>query len=319
MGPPSASYMERKRAAVGRAKGSTIDDARIAPRGGFDTPDVKIMSRGATPLLPRSTASSADSCCAACPCLFDFASSCWLTGCVLPLCASVCCTCTLACAGPPCSPCTTPECYMSLERMQSAVHNHVALWKLQHQGEPSAGCPCYMCCGCLNGCCGLFWVLMDMWTYIGGGAPITFNSVFGRSAGWTTYTRRQAWFGGTFALSSKLCIADADRVNKQLLDGPMDRDYYLGVHPLRPMSFDTFSDGKKSFPLALPSGACPMNGGAHATFHSSFGRCCSWWLAPLTHTSVWRASSTYLGISGTTRRPSGCKPRTRWSSGRPPK
>lgn len=206
-----------------------------------------------------------------CPCLCNFLTEqCWLTGCCLPCFAS----CGVNTATICCFPCATrlpTSCWLGMERMQNTIHNQLALWTMQHP-EPSAGCPWYMGGWGFCGCCGFLQYCLSVYTYVDGAYHIVLNheEVGKLSDGRTTYLRREAWFGETYGLSGKLCVSDAGMVNRQLLDGPMDRGFFLGVHWLRGPSLPSFSDGSKSFPLALPSGVCPMNDGAHATFHATF-------------------------------------------------
>ena len=154
-----------------------------------------------------------------------------------------------------------------MERTQAANHNDLALWSLQHPGR-GAGCPWY----CGFGCGLPIGAVFRWWTYLDGSIPLTVNveyGLFARSNGRTPYLRREAWFGKYFGFTGKLTLADGDRMDA-MLEGAMDRGEYLGPHPLTNMP--SFSDGSTSFPLALPSGHCPMNTGAHATFIAMFQR-----------------------------------------------
>jgi hypothetical protein len=197
-------------------------------------------------------------------------SECWLTGCALPCCASFFTDCLLVCCG--FVPSMPVSCYLGLDRLQMGIHQQLALWTLQHPG-PAAGCPCYMACyGCGYGCCGWLGYCLDVYAFMDGGLQSVTDLGLGRADGRVTYHRRERAFGSTFAMAGKLTIADPRRVNKMLRDGPMDRGDFLGVHQLQSAALPRFDDQSKSFPLSLPSGACPMNDGSHATFHASFAK-----------------------------------------------
>ena len=190
-------------------------------------------------------------------------SSGWLTGCCLPCVASPFLDAALLLA----PVCCGLSSYLGMERTQAANHNDLALWSLQHPGR-GAGCPWY----CGFGCGLPIGAIFRWWSYLDGSMPLTVNveyGLFARSNGRTPYLRREAWFGRAFGFTGKLTLADGDRINA-MLEGAMDRGEYLGPHPLTNMP--SFSDGSTSFPLALPSGHCPMNTGAHATFIAMFQR-----------------------------------------------
>lgn len=190
-------------------------------------------------------------------------SSGWLTGCCLPCVASPFLDAALLLA----PVCCGLSSYLGMERTQAANHNDLALWSLQHPGR-GAGCPWY----CGFGCGLPIGAVFRWWTYLDGSIPLTVNveyGLFARSNGRTPYLRREAWFGKYFGFTGKLTLADGDRMDA-MLEGAMDRGEYLGPHPLTNMP--SFSDGSTSFPLALPSGHCPMNTGAHATFIAMFQR-----------------------------------------------
>mmetsp|Transcript_28935 Transcript_28935/g.93435 ORF Transcript_28935/g.93435 Transcript_28935/m.93435 type:complete len:596 (+) Transcript_28935:46-1833(+) len=251
--PPTSSYVASQRA---RAVKHTA-------------PQPQVLSRG--PEAGAASSRSGANVCKQCPCVCGFLSSeCWLTGCALPCCASFFTDCLLVCCG--FVPGMPVPCYLGLDTLQMSIHQQLALWNLQHP-DPGAGCPCYMACyGCCYGCCGWLGYCLDTYAFMDGGVQSVTDLGLGRADGRTTYHRRQRAFGSTFAMAGKLTMADTPRVNGLLRDGAMDRGDFLGVHQLHPAALPRFDDHSKSFPLSLPSGACPMNDGSHATFHASFAK-----------------------------------------------
>ena len=160
-------------------------------------------------------------------------------------------------------------CYLAIEHTQTSINQQLTLWKLQHPG-PSAGCPWYMAGWCCCGCCGWLGYWLDVYTFLDGSIQALTNLGMGRADGRVTYHRRRKAYGDTFALSGDLVVANPERVNKELLDAPMDRGAFLGVHMLYPHALPKYDDHMSSLVLALPSGRCPMNDGRHATFHQTF-------------------------------------------------
>jgi len=254
----------------------TLQRADQRGLGTYAAPAPQVLSRGGGGgggTTPRSAAEVVpDNLCTKCPCLCNFLSSeCWLTGCCAPCAGAFCANCMLLCCG--FCPGLPASCYLGLDRVQATLHNQLGLWVMQHPG-PEAGCPMYMagwglCCGC----CGWLGYCLNAYAYADGGAHFVMNGGLKRADARVSYLRHQEWFGDTFSNTGKLCIADTDRVNRMILDTPMDRGLFLGIHPLLSAPMPHYEDDKtKSFPLALPSGKCPMNDGSHATFLETFAR-----------------------------------------------